>query len=164
MEAEKIRDLNALGKIPVLTSDELGPLYDSPVICEYIDSLAPEYKLYGNSLQERFIVKRWEALADGITDAAYNSAMERRRPEQEQSPSSLERWFTEIEAALNQVECHIDELGPAIRLSHLALASTLGYLDFRLNELAWREGRPATEAWFKTFCQRPSFKETIPIE
>ena len=94
----------------------------------------------------RWRVLRWEALSDGILDAAYNLVMERRRPQGENSLDWMQRWIKEIGRSLNQVEAQIGDLPSGLSLAQLALASALGYLDFRLPDLAWRGGREGSAA------------------
>ena len=84
-----VPDLNPLGKIPVLLLDDDTRLFDSRVIVEYLDGVAPNNKLLPSTARERALVKRWEALADGMTDAAVTIVLERRRPDDERSAG----WF-----------------------------------------------------------------------
>jgi len=123
---------NPLGKIPTLVLDEGNTLYDSPVICEYLDSLSPNTRLIPKIGPSRWEVLRWQALADGMLDSAYNIVMERRRPENEQSSYWLARWHAGIENTLDVANVQVHTLPEAINLAHLAVISTLGYLDFRL--------------------------------
>lgn len=153
---------NPLGKVPALILDQGQCLYDSPVLCAYLDQLTPEPELIPQKGPARWNTLRWEALSDGILDAAYNLVMERRRPEGESSPTWLNRWIGEIGRCLNKVEIDLELLPAQLTLAQLALATALGYLDFRLPDLAWRGGREGLGAWYRDFSQRPAMQDTWP--
>jgi len=161
-EDPQLRAANPLHRVPTLVLDDGDSLYDSPVICEYLDSLSPSPRLLPASGPERWVVLRWQALADGILDAAYNSVMERRRPADEQSPGWLDNWQGEIERALAAAEQQRQGLGEDISLAHVALATALGYLDFRLADINWRQRQPALAEWFSVFSERESMRATEP--
>lgn len=108
--------VNPLGKIPVLILDNGETLFDSPVICRYLDSLPsdqPSLIPEDNVWQ----VLRWQALADGLTDAIYNLVMERRRPDNEQSTSWISMWTKDVEHALLEMESKLDQPGEVITLA-----------------------------------------------
>jgi glutathione S-transferase len=110
-------------------------LFDSPVICRYLDRL-DDVPLISASGWQQWEVLRWEALADGLTDAAYNLVMEQRsRPEQERSPPTMQRWSAEIIRTLQYIETRLETLGDALTLAHIALGAAVGYLEFRLPQL-----------------------------
>lgn len=153
---------NPLGKVPALVLDDGGVLYDSPVICAYLDSLNETPRLIPPDGSERWTTLRREALADGIIDAAFAMVMEGRRPEAERSASWLDRWTGGILRSTAAVEDEIENYGETLTLGHIGLGAALGYLDFRLPELDWRAGRPKVEAWFTAFRQRPSMAGTDP--
>jgi len=155
-----LSEANPLGRVPTLVLDDGSGLFDSPVICQYLDSLSDSPRLIPKSGPRRWEVLRWEALADGVMDAAYDSVMEGRRPLNEQSPDWIGRWQDEIHTALDAIELDLASLPNKLRLSHLALAAALDYLDFRLPNLAWRKGRPTCESWYDEFARRPCMLET----
>ncbi len=155
-----LSEANPLGRVPTLVLDDGSGLYDSPVICQYLDSLSDTPRLIPESEPQRWDALRWEALADGILDAAYNSVMEGRRPLNEQSQDWIGRWHDEIRTALDAMEQDFAILPESLCLSHLALAAALGYLDFRLPDLAWRAERPAGTRWYEDFSRRPSMQDT----
>jgi len=154
---------NPLHRVPTLVLPDGGALFDSPVICQYLDDLVPEPRLIPSNGPERWDCLRWEALADGILDAAYNIVMERRRPETERSAHWLDAWEREIRAALTGAEQQRDRLPEELRLSQLALGTALGYLDFRLDDLGWRAACPVLNDWFREFAIRPTFQATQPV-
>jgi len=161
-EALALKAANPLGKIPTLVLDDGDVLYDSPVICAWLDSQSALNPLIPEAGKAHWRVRRCEALADGILDAAYNVVMERRRPEGERSMDWVQHWTGEITHALTTVEAEVDNFGDTITLAHLAFATALGYLEFRLPELDWRSSCPATVAWYDIFRMRASMRETQP--
>jgi glutathione S-transferase len=157
-----LKAANPLAKVPTLITDTGMALYDSPVICEYLDDLTSEKRLIPASGMIRWQVRRWEALADGILDAAYSIVMERRRPSQEQSAQWMTQWETEITRAVQQAERDLHELPDYVSLAQLALAAALGYLDFRLPGLDWRRANTNITAWYAAFKTRSSMQQTSP--
>ena len=152
---------NPLGKVPALVTDEGRAIFDSPVICAYLDSLASEPALIPDG-PKRWTVLTNEALCDGILDAALGIVMEGRRPEAQRSPDWLDRWPAAILRSLDAVEAKISGFEGDLTIAQLCLGATLGYLDFRLPDLSWRNGRPNIKAWFDAFSQRESMIETNP--
>jgi len=163
-DAVELKGLNPLGKIPTLVLGDGRVVYDSRVICEYLDGLTSDIRLMPNDVDERLLVQTWQALADGIIDASYNIVIEGRRDEGERSTSSIERWQASIKHSIEQVERQIKALPDEITLAQVALGAALGYLDFRLGDVDWRRGQPETAAWYAQFAERPSMVATQPPE
>lgn len=161
-ESPELKAANPLSKVPSLVMDNGEALYDSPAICEYLDSLTPGNRLIPEKGPARWTVLRRHALADGILDAAFAVVMERRRPEGEQSPSWIERWSAAIGRSVDVLEKEIGSFPAETDLAHIAIGCALAYLDFRLPDLEWRTGHPETAKWFETFAERPSMKDTRP--
>ncbi|VAW78827.1 Glutathione S-transferase family protein, partial [hydrothermal vent metagenome] len=159
--ASDLQTENPLGKVPTLILDDGTPLYDSPVICEYLDTLTAD-RLLPESGLERWTVLRWQALCDGILDAAYNIVMERRRPAQEQFVDWITQWETQICRSLNTIEGSLDTLPENVSLAHLSLGASLGYLDFRLADLDWRGHNQELTAWYEDFSGRDAMQNTEP--
>lgn len=103
-----------------------------------------------------------QALADRILDLAVALTAERRRPEGERSPATMEHWRGRIAAATDGVAAELDGLPPEPTLAHVALAVALGYLDFRHPDLRWRDGRVTLTDWLECFAPRASMRETAP--
>jgi glutathione S-transferase len=158
-ESEELRRGNPLGKVPALLLDDGMALYDSPVICEYLDSLAPQ-PLIPASGRERWLVKRAEALADGVLDAAVACVMEARRAPAERSAGAVSHWRGQITRALAEMDEQLPELPDALNLGLIAFGCALGYLDLRHADLNWRDHHPALSLWFERFGARPSMAET----
>ncbi len=165
-DSSGVPDLNPLGKIPVLVLDDDTRLFDSRVIVEYLDGVAPNNKLLPAPARERALVKRWEALADGLIDAAVAILLEGRRADGERSEGWIARQQLKIERALaalaadlgDDAWCH----GTAISLADIAVGCALGYLDFRQPALDWRGAHPNLARLQDKLLQRASFNDTVP--
>jgi glutathione S-transferase len=156
-------DRNPLGKIPALEREDGSTLYDSRVICRYLDDRfgAGLYPLAPRLWE----VLTLEATADGIADAAvlmrYETAV---RPEAHQSEAWIEAQWAKIDRALTAIEGGwISHLGGPLDMGQIALAAALGYLDFRHTSRDWRGTRPELAAWFAAFTVRPSMQATQPV-
>lgn len=155
---------NPLGKIPALETDEGFSLYDSPVICAYLDAhpKGEGPRLRPHTGNERWLVMRAEALGDGLMDLGLNLINDKRRPEGEKSPTSVRRWHSQIYRSLDAIPETLSVLPKELNLGHLALICALGYFDLRHGELEWRKGRDETAAWFAEMSKRPSAAATAP--
>ncbi|MCH2220994.1 MAG: glutathione S-transferase [Dechloromonas sp.] len=164
----KVADYNPLGKIPVLVLDDDTALFDSRVIVEYIDNVTPNNKLFPAPNRERIEVKRWEALADGLCDAAVAALLERKRPANEQSADWIERQLAKVKRALAFMSEELDDksfcMGTHISMADLALGTALGYLNFRFPEIAWQADHPNLSKLYDKLMQRPAFADTLPHE
>lgn len=160
--------LNPLARIPVLVLDDGSPLYDSRVIVEYLDNVTPNNKLLPAPNRERTEVKRWEALSDGLCDAAVAVVMERRRADGERSAAWIERNLKVIDACLDALAEQLGEkaycAGAHFSLADVATGCALGYLAFRLPEIAWAERHANLARLNEKLLQRPSLAETTPRE
>ena len=154
---------NPLGKIPCLVLDEGFALYDSRVICDYLDTLHKGPRLIPTDGPARYLALRQQALADGITDAAvlirYETFL---RPEEKRWPEWIEGQLGKLRRGLDQLERESAGFGDAVHIGVLAAAATVGYVDFRLPDEDWRATRPNLAAWFARFSERPSMQATLP--
>lgn len=157
----KLLAANPLGKIPALQLDDGSSLYDSPVICEYLDSLSPAPALFDHG-PGRFAQLGALALVDGLLDAAVAVRMEALRPEDRRWPQWVERQTGACGRALDALDGRCAAWGGAVDMVQLGCAVALEYLDFRLPELDWRAGRPRLAAWQAGITQRPSLQSTRP--
>ena len=153
---------NPLSKIPALMLDDGTALYDSPVICEYLDSLGAPPRLIPAAGDARWTTLRLQALADGIMDAAFSLVMELRRPEPQRSEEWLIRWQGNIMRAVTATVAEPARTSPELNLGQITLACALGYLDFRHPAIGWRDAAPDLTPWFETWAARPSFAATVP--
>lgn len=154
-----LREVNPLGKIPALVGDDGAALYDSRVICEYLDGLAPAPRLVPESGPARIDVLRRQALADGVMDAAFNLVMERRRPEAQRSAEWMARWQGNLLRGIAAMDADVRE---EFDLGAIAAAAAIGYVEFRLGDLDWRGDAPEVELWWGRVRVRPSVKATAP--
>ena len=160
-DTERLVPLNPLSKIPALLTDKGEAIYDSPVICEYLDTE------FGKN---RFIpadARRWQvltvaALADGVLDAAILIRNERIRKAEQQSPEWTAWQMKRVNTGLDRLEQVVDGFGDTVDLRHAAVASALGYLILRMSDDELLKSRPKLVNWYKTNSQRPSFQKTEP--
>jgi glutathione S-transferase len=157
---------NPLGKVPALVLDDGTDLFDSAVIVEYLDAVWPTPRLLPEAPAARAIVRRWEALADGIAEATVLAMLENRRPEERRDAAVIERQHGKILAALGRAEHDLGDqpfcAGGEFSLADVALVSAIGYLDFRFPEL--RKGRfPRVEALLGRLAGRPSVASTAIV-
>ena len=154
---------NPLGKIPALERDDGPALYDSRVICQYLDSMSG-HRLYPAAprLWDTLTV---EATGDGITDAAILMVYEARvRPEDKRYVPWVDGQWGKIDRALDALESRwISHLTGPLDMGQISVACALAYVDFRHNARGWRQGRPDLTAWYETFAKRPSMLATNPL-
>jgi len=156
--------VNPLGKIPTLILDDGTALYDSPVICEYLDGLHDGPKLFPPSGMARFTALKWLALGDGMLDMLLARMYEvRTRTDEQRSQKLLDAIAAKQKTCLDALEVMAPVLAKTpVNIGHLAIMCALGYLDFRFADDDWRKGRPALAAWHADFKKRPSVVVTEP--
>ena len=167
--ATTIAESNPLGKVPCLVMEGAEALFDSRVIVEYLDALSPVGKLIPSVGRERAGVKTWEALADGVLDAAILARLEATwagRSTEQRSSAWIERQLGKVRAAVQSMEDGLGEQafcsGVHLSLSDISVGVALGYLDFRFPEIDWRNPHPNLHKLFDKLMQRPSFADTLP--
>jgi len=155
---------NPTGKIPTMVLDDETVLFDSRVICAYLDSIHDGKKLLPRSGAKRFEVMTLEALGDGIMDAAVNNRYETAmRPPELQWQAWSDGQMGKVNAALDQIEEKwLKSLGRVPNMGSIAVAAALGYLEYRYPDLKWRKNRKGLARWFKRFSERPSFIASKP--
>jgi len=155
-----LADHNPLSKIPVLET-EFGPLYDSPVICEYLDTLHAGEKLFPAEGTPRWKALRWQALADGLLDAALLIRYEQtQRPAERQYDGFIDKQKSKIAGALDYMNGNVRELEAPLTIGTIAVACALGYLNLRFADLAWNDTHSDLAQWHKQFAARPSYVNT----
>ena len=154
---------NPLVKIPALVTDSGETLFDSRVICEYLDTLHTGRKLFPASGPQRFIALRRQSLTDGILDAAvlcrYETAV---RPEALRWKEWIEGQKRKIFGGLAVLEAEVGSWADEFNIGQVGTACALGYLDFRFADWDWRGGHPQLKGWFERVCARPSVAATKP--
>lgn len=159
---EQVNARNPLGKIPVLLTDDGEALYDSRVICEYLDTLHDGPRLLPQD-DARWSVLRLAALADGLMDAALLARYERSvRPAELQWPAWLDGQLGKVKRALTDLERQADSLHGPVSLAQIGVACALGYLDFRFPDLDWRAEHPRLAAFQQAFALRASMRSSAP--
>ena len=162
----KVPNVNPLGKIPVLVLDDETPLFDSRVIVEYIDNVTPNNKLFPAPNRDRAEVKRWEAVADGICDAAAAAFLEGKRPPAQQSADWIARQRGKIARSLEFMAEELGEnaycMGTHFSLADIAVGAALGYLNFRFADINWQTAHPNLARLYTKLTQRTSFVDTEP--
>ena len=162
----RVTQHNPLTKVPVLVLDDGTALYDSRVIVEYLDGITPVSRLIPEGGRERALVKRWEALGDGIGDAGIAMFLERKRGQDAQDKDWIARQRGKVDAGIaaaarelgDREYCH----GLSLSLGDISLGCALLWLEFRLPEIDWRANHPALKKWIARLETMPSFIETKP--
>ena len=161
-----IPNINPLGKIPVLVVDDETVLFDSRVISEYLDNVAPNNKLMPAPNRERTEVKRWEALADGICDAAALIFLEKKRPTEQQNADWIVRQESKILRGLEFMSDHLGDntwcMGTHFSLADVTTGCALGYLAFRFPEIDWRDKHANLARLYDKLMNRAAFADTVP--
>jgi glutathione S-transferase len=153
---------NPLSKIPTLVLQDGLALFDSPVICEYLNDLVAG-SLFPREDADKWQALRWQAFGDGLLDALilWRNERERERP----LPPLISAFDLKVRASLNRLDGEADALvRTAFSIGHIALGCALGYLDYRFGELGWRATAPNLADWYADLCKRPSFQGTEPAE
>jgi len=160
---EQVAHENPLIKVPAFRTDDGEELYDSRVICEYLDALAGGGRLFPASGAARWRALRRQALGDGIMDAGilrrYELAL---RPEALRWADWLAGQQAKVDHGLDAADREAGGWSDAFDIGHIALACALGWLDFRFPDAGWRAPRPQLAAWFARVSTRPSLAQTVP--
>lgn len=161
---EALRKINPLKKIPILILDDGSALFDSRVICEYLNDIGGGKFFPGMNLF-RQVSGRWkalglQALADGVMVAAVACRYESIQPPEKQNADFIARYRATIAAGLDALERVTFASAPTI--AEVATGCALGYLDFRYPDIQWRDTHPRLAGWFATFSEYPSMKATVP--
>lgn len=164
----KVPEANPLGKVPVLVMDDGTTLFDSRVIAEYLDTVTPVSRLIPEGNRQRIAVKRWEALADGIVDAAALIFLERtRRAPEHQSHEWIVRQEQKVFRGLEAMSEELGEkkfcTGESMNLADIAVGCCLGYLDFRFPEIKWRDAHPNLGRLADRLFAMEPFQKTVPV-
>ncbi len=158
-----IAQFNPLAKVPSAKTDDGQVLYDSRVICEYLDAQG-NGGLFPATGRARWTALVQQALGDGLLDAALLVRYERMvRPEEFRWQQWDDGQISKIEDCLNEIEAQAPTLGTEkFTIGEVTIGCALGYLDFRYAELAWRDKHPKAAAWFAVFAQIPAMVATTP--
>ncbi len=163
-----VKDYNPLGKVPVLILSDGDSLYDSRVIAEYFDNRTPLAHLIPKDNGAKSAVRRWEALADGVCDAAVAVMLEQRKSEQMQDPAFINKQMDKVTRGLTVLNNDLGQnkwcVDDAFSLADIAVGCMLGYLELRFSQVInLAEEYANLNRLQATLLQRPSFKDTLPI-
>jgi glutathione S-transferase len=155
--------MNPTGKVPTLVLDDGTTLFDSRVICQYLDAQHDGKRLYGADDKARWPILRMEAIADGLLDAALLARYETfMRPEEKRWDDWTRGQMDKISSSLTALEQSVSgrtDLDAGL----IAAGCALGYLDLRFPDIGWRDAHPALAKWYETFSKRPSMQATVPV-
>lgn len=163
-----LSEFNPLGKVPCLIMEDGKTLYDSSVIVEYLDTITPVGKLFPPGGRARADVKCWEALADGVMDAAVLARLEEtKRPKEKQSTAWIQHQMGKVHTGLNAMSqqlgnkkwCHDNTYS----LADIAIGCALGWLSFRFEQIDWQSEYENLAMLFERLSERASFQQTIPV-
>jgi len=159
-----LSDINPLGKVPTLVLDNGTVLFDSAVITETLEALFPMPTLIPQGPLERAIVRRWEALADGLCDVVIPVILDARRDVSQQNPTYSDKLLAKVRAVLSYFDSHVSGrhfiVGESFSLADIAVVTALGYLALRKPELL--EGHEGLSAYVARQLARPSLSTTVP--
>jgi glutathione S-transferase len=153
---------NPLGKIPTLVTDEGVALFDSPVICEFLDSIGSAPALFPAAGPARWAALRLQAIGDGILDASQPRRRELALPQDEGRVAYIDLQRGKVARAVAVLEKEAASLGALKTIGDIAVACALGYLDFRFAHEPWRPGHPKLEAWYSSVVSLPPMAKTMP--
>jgi glutathione S-transferase len=151
---------NPLSKVPCLITDDGLSLFGSQLICEYLDSLGEELPLFPAHGAPRWRALKMQSLGDGILDAAVPCRGELGKPNEAARDTQIARFKAVISRTLDTLEA--DPPHKHVDIGSITVACSLGYLDFRFADDAWRTGHPKLAAWYEAFAQNKGVAETAP--
>jgi len=158
-----LQPLNPLAKVPTLVTDDGSTLFDSPVICEYLDSIGDAPRLFPAVGPARWKALRQQALADGILDASQPRRREVALPQDDGRKDYIALQQGKVARALDAFEAEADGLGLLTTIGEITLGCALGYLDFRFPHEPWRPGHPKLEAWYAKVVTMAPLAKTMPV-
>ena len=153
---------NPLSRVPCLVADDGMSLYDSPVICEYLDSLGDAPKLFPVAGPARWRALKLQAMGDGILDAAVPCRGELAKPKEAARDGLIARYKAAMARTVDALESDLP--GAGLDIGSIAVACALSYLDFRYAAEPWRPGHPKLTAWYEAFATTPAIVATAPRE
>ena len=151
---------NPLSKVPCLVTEDGLALFDSRVICEYLDSLGDALPLFPTHGAARWRALKQQAMGDGIMDAAVARRGELARPTEPARTALMTRFKTVVARTVGALEA--DPPHRLVDIGSITVACALGYLDFRYAAEPWRPEHPKLAAWFEAFAQNPGMAQTVP--
>jgi glutathione S-transferase len=160
--ASGLWSLNPLAKIPVLVTGAGEAIFDSPVICEYLNDSVGDGRLLPADKAERWRVRTLVALADGILDAGMAARLEGMRPQGEQSPGWTEKQLATVVRGFDALQSSLAAFGERVDLGTIGAGCAIGWMLFRHPDHDWLGSRPVLARWYDAFSARESMKRTAP--
>lgn len=157
---DPLTSVNPLSKVPALVADDGAPLFDSPVICEYLDWVGDAAPLFPASGAGRWRALTLQAMGDGMMDAAVGRRGEQGKPREAARDTWMARQKVAVDRGLGMLEAELPPAG--LDIGSLTIACALGYLDFRFAAEPWREAHPKLAAWFAATAAQPALARTVP--
>lgn len=154
---------NPAGRVPALVMDDGMVLFDSRVVCEYLDELGGGDRLFPTG-PDRWRILRLASIAEGALDAGVAIANERRKDKAHWSDWYITRQQAKISRSLDALNREIEDLAGPLNIAQIGAGVAAGYIGFRGHLADWRDGRDALSAWFDRFNERPSMQATAPKE
>jgi glutathione S-transferase len=151
---------NPLSKVPCLVTDDGLALFDSPVICEYLDSRGDALPMFPGHGPARWRALKFQAMGDGILDASVPRRQEMLKPAEDARTAWIARQRAAVERTLDVLGADVPHR--IVDIGSIAVACALGYLDFRFAAEPWRATRPALAGWFEAFGENPGIAQTVP--
>jgi glutathione S-transferase len=152
---------NPLGKIPVLILEDGTALFDSSVICEFLDGLGEQPFLFPTERAARSVALRRQATGNGLMDLMIIGRAERMRPDGSRSDPHVAAYHRKISTTLDRLENEAETLAlDAFSIGALTIGCALSYADFRFSDIGWRTTRPKLARWYDGFAARPSVRAT----
>lgn len=153
---------NPLSKVPSFVADDGMMLYDSPVICEYLDSIGSAPRLFPAAGPARWNALRQQALGDGILDASQPRRREIALPQDDGRKAYIDLQRGKVSRAIDVLEKEAGTFGDLKTIGEITIGCALGYLDFRFANEPWRPGHPQLDAWYAKVVKLPPLAETMP--
>lgn len=160
--AKMIPEINPLGKVPVGILDAGDILFDSPVLCAYVDSLNNGPKLIPESGEERWAVLTLEALGDGLGEAVIATSQEKNKPDDKRTDAIVDRQSGKVTNALAALEKAAGDFNDPPKMGEIAVACALGYMELQDLVPGWQESHPTLAGWYAEIQKRQSFIRTAP--
>jgi glutathione S-transferase len=154
--------INPLSKVPALVTEDGVALFDSRVICEYLDSVGDGLPMFPSHGAARWRALKFQAMGDGILDASVPRRGELLKPHDEGRAAWIARQKAAVDRTLDALE--LDPPHRTVDIGSITIACALGYLDFRFSAEPWRATHPKLAAWFEGFAQNPAIAATVPNE
>lgn len=159
---ETLMALNPVGKIPALVLADGTPVHDSTVIIDHFDTLVPEPRLIPAAGKARIRALRMNATADGLLVAGVLVRAELSRPETGRWAEWHDAQLAKVRACLQSLDREVQDAGATPTIGEVAAGIALGWVDFRMSDVAWRDTCPQLARWYAEFAQRPSMLATAP--